>query len=60
MFTEQTIEKIDGNNTKSLSIIHLLISALENGIDDVDVISNLEVVRDYLKSNYMIFDKQGV
>ena len=60
MFTEQIIETIDDNNTKALSIIHLLISALENGIDDVDVISNLEVVRDYLKSNYMIFDKQGV
>ena len=60
MFKEQIIEKIDDNNTKALSITHLLISAMENGIDDVDVISTLEVVRDYLKSNYMIFDKQGV
>lgn len=60
MFTENIIETIDDNNTKAFNIIHLLISALENGIDDIDVISNLEVVRDYLKSNYMIFDKQGV
>ena len=60
MLTKQTIEKIDDNNTKAFNVIHLLVSALENGIDNIDVISNLEVVRDYLKSNYTIFDKQGV
>ena len=60
MFTQQVIDKIDGNNTKAFNIVHLLISALENGIDDVDVISNMEVVRDYLHSNYKIFDNQGV
>ena len=60
MFTQQVIDKIDGNNTKALSIAHLLTTALENGIDDVDVISTVEVVRDYLKSNDKIFDNQGV
>ena len=60
MFTEQIIETIDDNNTKALNVTQLLISALENGLEGFDVILNLEVIRDYLKSNYMIFDKQGV
>ena len=53
-------EKVDRNNIKAFSITELIIKALENGIDDFDVISNLEVVRDYLKSNNLIFDGQGV
>ena len=60
MFTKETIEKIDCNNIKAFSITELVIKALENGIDDFDVISNLEVIRDYLKSNNLIFDGQGV
>lgn len=53
-------KELDKNNTKALSITELIIKALENGIDDFDVVSNLEIVRDYLKSNNSIFDKQGV
>ena len=60
MLKEQFMETIDDNNTKAYNITDLIIRALENGIDNIDVISNLEVVRDYLKSNYIIFDKQGV
>ena len=60
MFTNEQIERIDNNNTKAFSIIQLIIKALENGIDDFDVVSNLEVIKDYLKSNNMIFDEQGV
>lgn len=60
MFTNECIEKIDDNNTKAFSIIELIIKALENGIDNFDVVSNLEVIRDYLKSNNTIFDRQGV
>lgn len=60
MFTQQTIETIDNNNTKAFSITDLVIKAMENGIEDFDVVSTLEVVRDYLKSNYTTFDKQGV
>ena len=59
MYSEQIIETIDDNNTKALNIIQLLIVAMENSLEDFDVISNLEVVRDYLKSNYKIFDAQG-
>ena len=60
MFTEKIIETIDDNNTKALEITKLLIIALENGLEGFDVILTLEAIRDYLKSNYMIFDKQGV
>ena len=59
MFTEQIIETIDDNNTKALNVTQLLIVAMENSLEDFDVISNLEVVKDYLKSNYKIFDAQG-
>lgn len=59
MITEQIIETIDDNNTKALNVTQLLIVAMENSLEDFDVISNLEVVRDYLKSNYKIFDAQG-
>lgn len=59
MFTNEIMEKIDNNNVKAFSITELVIKALENGIDDFDVITNLEIVRDYLKSNNTIFDKQG-
>lgn len=58
MSKQQIIEKVDDNNTKALSITQLLITALENSLDNVDVISNLEVVRDYLRTNYTIFDEQ--
>lgn len=60
MFNQELISKIDNNNIKAFSITELIIKALENGIDDFDVVSNLEVVRDYLKSNNLIFDGQGV
>lgn len=59
MIDEQIIETIDDNNTKALNITQLLIVAMENSLEDFDVISNLEVIRDYLKSNYKIFDAQG-
>lgn len=61
MFTNQIIEKIDNNNTKALELTHLIITTLENGIEDgIDIVSNLEIVRDILKSNSVIFDEQGV
>ena len=57
MFTKETIEKIDDNNTKALELTHLLITTLENGIDEgIDVVTNLEIVRDILKDNSAIFD----
>ena len=57
MITQENIVKIDCNNTKALELTHLLITALENGIEEtIDVVSNLEIVRDILKSNSLIFD----
>ena len=56
MFTKQIFEKIDTNNTKALELTHLLITALENGVDEgIDVVTNLEIVRDILRSNSAIF-----
>ena len=60
MFTKEMISEIDNNNIKAFSITELIIKALENGIDDFDVVSNLEIIRDYLKSNNTILDGQGV
>lgn len=57
MFTEQMIEQVDGNNTKALALTHLMIKVFENGIDDgIDIVSNLEIVHDILKSNDKVFD----
>ena len=60
MFTQQNIDKIDCNNTKALELAHLMITALENGIDEFDVVSNLEIIRDILRNNSATFDNQGV
>ena len=57
MFTEEIIRKIDSNNTKALELTNLIITALENGIDEgIDVVTNLEIVRDILRNNSAIFD----
>ena len=57
MFTQQIIEQIDENNTKALELTHLLIEAISNGLDDaIDIVTNLEIVRDILRSNSAIFD----
>ena len=51
--------KIDSNNTKALELTNLIITALENGIDKFDVVTNLEIVRDILQTNSTIFDVRG-
>lgn len=57
MLNKEVIERIDDNNTKALELTHLIITALENGVDEgIDVVSNLEIVRDILRSNSAIFD----
>lgn len=48
--------KVDNNNTKALELTNLIITALENGVDQFDVITNLEIVRDILRTNSTIFD----
>ena len=54
MFEKETIEKIDDNNRKALNIVSLAISPLEEG-EQIDVVTILESIRDYLKSNDVIF-----
>lgn len=50
------IKEIDSNNTKALELTNLIITALENGVEDgVDVVTNLEIVRDILRCNSAIF-----
>jgi hypothetical protein len=50
------VNKIDGNNMKALAIVKMALNAIENGCDDVDIPSILEVVCDYLEINDNIFD----
>lgn len=55
--TQQIIDRLDVNNTKALELTHLIITVLENGMEDgIDIVSNLEIVRDILKANSVIFD----
>jgi len=54
MLKEEFIEKIDCNNRKALNIVNLAISPLEEG-EQIDVITILESIKDYLKSNDVIF-----
>ena len=56
MLPQAIVKQVDGNNIKALGIVTLAILALENGCDDFDVTNTLEVIRDYLKSNDLIFD----
>ena len=56
MITNEKLAKLDRNNSKALELTHLIITALENGIDNFDVVSNLEIVRDILRNNNLVFD----
>ena len=54
---EEIIMDLDNNNHKALEICNLTLTALDNGLDNIDVIASLEVIRDYLKTNNKIFSK---
>ena len=51
------INKIDENNMKALSVTKLLLNAVECGHADVDYISLVGVIHDYLQMNDKIFDE---
>ena len=51
------IDKIDENNMKALSVAKTLLYAVECGHDDIDYISLIGVIHDYLQSNDKIFDE---
>lgn len=49
--------KIDENNMKALSVTKLLLNAVECGHTNIDYISLVEVIHDYLQMNDKIFDE---
>ena len=51
------INKIDENNMKALSVVKTLLHAVECGHTDIDYISLIGVIHDYLQSNDKIFDE---
>lgn len=55
-----SIDKIDTNNMKALGIIKHVLFALMNGGDhnELDIVSSLEAVEDYLVDNNQIFSAE--
>ena len=51
------INKIDENNMKALSVVKNLLYAVECGCEDIDYISLVGVIHDYLQSNDKIFNE---
>ena len=51
------IDKIDENNMKALSVAKSLLYAVENGCDNIDYISLIGVIHDYLQTNDAIFNE---
>ena len=51
------INKIDENNMKALSVVKTLLYAVECGLDDIDYISLVGVIHDYLQLNNNIFNE---
>ena len=51
------IDKIDENNMKALSVTKTLLYAVESGCEEIDYISLIAVIHDYLKLNDKIFDE---
>ena len=51
------IDKIDENNMKALSVTKTLLYAVECGHDDIDYISLIGVIHDYLQANDKIFNE---
>ena len=57
--TTDVMDKIDSNNMKALEMIKAIEKVAECDeiiIDGVDVLMMINVVHDYLKDNYRIFD----
>lgn len=50
-------DKIDENNMKALSVVKTLLYAVECGQDDIDYISLIGVIHDYLNANDKLFDE---
>lgn len=59
MIDISTIEKIDLNNMKALAVLKHILFCLDNGCDttELDVVTALETVLDYLVENNKIFNE---
>ena len=55
-FFMNNFEILDANNRKALNVVHTALVFLDNGLEGMDIVEILEVVRDYLKINDKIFD----
>lgn len=57
---KESIDRIDNNNIKALGIIKHILFALVNGGDhnELDIVSSLEAVEDYLVDNNQIFSAE--
>ena len=57
---KESIDKIDENNIKALGILKHTLFALTNGGDhnELDLVSTLEAVQDYLTENNQIFSAE--
>lgn len=51
------INKIDENNMKALSVVKALLHSIESGCMDIDYLSIVSVVHDYLQLNDKLFDE---
>ena len=51
------INKIDENNMKALSVVKTLLHSIESGCMNIDYLSIVSVIHDYLKRNDKIFDE---
>ena len=60
MVKKELINKIDDNNLKALGIVKHMLFALMNGSDcvELDAVSTLEAVQDYLVDNNNIFSAE--
>ena len=58
---KESINRIDDNNMKALGIVRHILFALMNGGDqnELDVVSTLEAVQDYLMDNNEIFSAEN-
>lgn len=57
----KSIDRIDENNMKALGIVKHVLFALTNGGDhnELDVVSTLEAVQEYLIDNNKIFSAEN-
>lgn len=56
ILTQSHIHQIDANNTKALVTVQTALWGIINGAENFDVMTILEVIQDYLKTNEKILN----